>query len=311
MSCAEVEKTPSKRRANTRRIRHELTQISPANANSQRQSPLFSKIPPEIRNQIFTLAVSQHDDKERLNFSGYCPDYVYENTCWQYCRKTCTELLRTCRLVYYETNAIPMSSSVHFLPKGFSDFGWGSYGRHRPKVWISHFTSKNVVELDHVHCFGSPRRFHPWVRLPQFQPKQITHSVSDQEWLWNSRDPLCLYNALNLATNLMPVSLQSYSLELYICKPTATKDILDAQLAKVPDMHSITLPDGRELRISRKDTTALNTKGCLYVVNFSYNEQGSCGNRERGRKRPSQSKKLPVHSNQRNDEALYDVRHWG
>ena len=78
--------------------------IDTSNPHSQEQSPLFNIIPPEIRNQIFELALQTYDN----------PKALYEkNTYWARpgCmgkQKVDTELLRTCKRVYDETKVIPL-----------------------------------------------------------------------------------------------------------------------------------------------------------------------------------------------------------
>lgn len=71
--------------------------------NLQLQSPLFGKIPAEIRNEIFDLALKE----------SYIPGEEYERETY-YTRpgflgkkKVHTELLRTCKRVYEETKTVP------------------------------------------------------------------------------------------------------------------------------------------------------------------------------------------------------------
>ncbi|MCJ1452107.1 hypothetical protein MMC28_002448 [Mycoblastus sanguinarius] len=79
------------------------------NASSQEGSPLFNRIPGEIRNRIFELAVTISIDKQesfpRHGFY-YRPGFRYPN------RKLDTALLSTCRRVYQETHFLPAQSYV-------------------------------------------------------------------------------------------------------------------------------------------------------------------------------------------------------
>jgi hypothetical protein len=295
MSWTKSTTSPSEKGRDARQIRHQLKQISPANSYSQIQSPLFSKIPPEIRNQIFTLAVSQHDHVKPRFPSEYWGKYIYEMTGWEYQKRTCTELLRTCRLVYYETNSIPMTSAIHILPKFIPTNHWG-FCYDDSKRWINHLTSKNVAEFTHVHCFGNLCVWHPWIRLPQFQPRQVTHTVPSDKWAWEADSPSCLHRGLAKATVVMPVSLQTYTLELHVC-PIDTRDKFDTQLAKLPDVYTITLRDGRVLKTSIKEAKTTSYGGFAYIANFVFNEKGTRGRPEGRRKELLKSTKMPIHLN--------------
>ncbi|KAI4180343.1 MAG: hypothetical protein L6R41_007289 [Letrouitia leprolyta] len=97
---------PSKKKAATTAAME--TSISQP-TNSQSQSPLFYLVPPEVRNQIFQLALTAYEDptrKYRPNAYHYRPDF----TC---ARRIDTALLRTCRRIYWETFRIPASINEH------------------------------------------------------------------------------------------------------------------------------------------------------------------------------------------------------
>lgn len=71
----------------------------------QIQSPLFNKIPPEIRNAIFRLALQEYDNPEHL----YERETYYTRPGLLGKKRVDTRLLRTCKKVYKETGAIPLS----------------------------------------------------------------------------------------------------------------------------------------------------------------------------------------------------------
>ncbi|KAF2428295.1 hypothetical protein EJ08DRAFT_680633 [Tothia fuscella] len=82
-----------------------LLELQLTDCNLQDQSPLFSTIPAEIRNQIFGLALSENDGKDAIPTEKYWyrPDYTHD-------RYIDTALLRTCRRVYLETRDLPQQN---------------------------------------------------------------------------------------------------------------------------------------------------------------------------------------------------------
>ena len=95
-------------------VAQELPQESPQKPpqmpiSPQLSSPLFTHIPPEIRNYIFKFVLTAHDDQTRPYKKGalyYRPDH-------RYAQKIDTALLLTCRRIYLETEAIPASLNEH------------------------------------------------------------------------------------------------------------------------------------------------------------------------------------------------------
>jgi hypothetical protein len=66
--------------------------------NYQSQSPLFGLLPGEIRNEIFALALLQYED----DAAAYPKDSYWYRPGFAGPRKSCSELLRTCKLAYAE-----------------------------------------------------------------------------------------------------------------------------------------------------------------------------------------------------------------
>jgi hypothetical protein len=79
-----------------------LRVLMPQHCNSQLQSPLFNKLPGEIRNIIFDLVLSLQDGESYpRNTFYYRPDH--------HCNEFIDHaLLRTCRRIYLETYNIPL-----------------------------------------------------------------------------------------------------------------------------------------------------------------------------------------------------------
>ena len=77
--------------------------LDPSTANLQSQAPLFMKIPPEIRNRIFSLVLRTFDDKAR----PYEPGTFWARPETSHPLKLDNTLLLTCRRVYLETYILP------------------------------------------------------------------------------------------------------------------------------------------------------------------------------------------------------------
>ncbi|PVH95977.1 hypothetical protein DM02DRAFT_675114 [Periconia macrospinosa] len=76
----------------------DLTTVHP-----QSQSPLFSKIPGEIRNQIFSFALEEYVDPEKT----YEREAYYTHPGYEGDKRMDVALLRTCKLIWSETRGIP------------------------------------------------------------------------------------------------------------------------------------------------------------------------------------------------------------
>lgn len=203
-----------------------------------------------------------------------------------------------------------MTTANHFLPKS------NSLGYDVTEEWVINLTSKNVAELNHVFFFGNGdlEIWHPLVRLPQFQPRHITHTALIRErpgddlflynaqWPWKSDDPSSLRNALDRATAVMPVSLQTYTLELQIDVDRDDRNF-DAQLAELPDIYTTTLKDGRVLATFRKEVQPTLCTSRYYIVRFVLNEKDTCG----GRRESLKSTKMPIHLNKFEDNSTEEV----
>lgn len=83
------------------------TPIDTSNANSQEDSPLFGRIPGEIRDHIFDLALTAYSGKQEpfeKNAYYYRPGFRYAD------QRLDTALLRTCRRIYQEACLVPFQN---------------------------------------------------------------------------------------------------------------------------------------------------------------------------------------------------------
>ncbi|KAB2579891.1 hypothetical protein BFW01_g5449 [Lasiodiplodia theobromae] len=227
------------RRGQRRRIRRELESIDPSTAHPQKQSPLWSKLPPELRNQIFTLAVSQHVDLTRPypeNSWYYRPGYTHAFAMH-------TDLLATCRLAYWETSAIPLSTAT--LPV------WEDRGPpDAPKWRFAEFTARNTALLNHVHFFVRRPNGHWYTPLSQFRPKHITVTIRHTSWYgWPNDKPLMILDTwrhgLIPANVKFPSCLQDLTIEFETLK--RKKDQLNNIIKKKVSNWRFPLEDGTVL----------------------------------------------------------------
>ena len=96
-----------------------------SNANKQSECPLF-RIPVEVRNHIFKLAVTTYEDPNLQlrpeQSTSDSPSLQAQEGGWpkyrighQFKRRTCTELLQTCKRIYNETKFLPVSINEHCI----------------------------------------------------------------------------------------------------------------------------------------------------------------------------------------------------
>lgn len=74
----------------------------------QKQSPLFSKIPGEVRNKIFKYALTSYEDQSRL----YDEDAGYRRPGYLAPHKIDWALLQTCQNIYVETWDLPITTNT-------------------------------------------------------------------------------------------------------------------------------------------------------------------------------------------------------
>lgn len=185
-------------------MRRGLSAITPANANPQRQSPLFA-IPSEVRNLIFEHAVCQTFDYKRpvSNTShSHRPGHEHH-------KHIDTALLYTCRLVYYETRAIPLLSATHHLYEDPSE----SHDRRDWDHYLFHLSSQQGMNLYHLHIteWKSPFTFDTHLQ-PHLHWRKLTWTLCASEWT-----PLEMADHFNVAKALVlahfPSTCQEVNLE--------------------------------------------------------------------------------------------------
>jgi hypothetical protein len=127
-----------------------------ARCNPQSQSPLFNKIPPELRNRIFSLALLQHEDlADPYEKHDYCYRPGHRAR-----RIVSASLLQTCRLVWLEANHWPMAQAVHNFwfdddrrPEWTHTIFFGSED-DRVDGFFAQLTNTQHSRVKHLHIFA-------------------------------------------------------------------------------------------------------------------------------------------------------------
>ncbi|KAF2195254.1 hypothetical protein K469DRAFT_6432 [Zopfia rhizophila CBS 207.26] len=251
------------RHAALRAARRSLVDITPENSHPQKQSPLFSVLPPELRNKIFEFAVAQcsdHSQPVRKNSWRYRPGHEFET-------KTDTALLRTCRLIYYETRTIPLRSTTHHVHSRRTPQGQ-AVGDH----WLFHLSSQQGQHLYHLHDYMTViglSSLSKFVTVPHLMWKKVTWTIRASLWpQWFAHDvAVKLDPHIDLRTMTFPASCQEVNLELEtLASMTEQRELLE-RYAKAC----------RRVRLTRSDVTklSLDSSSCLEYT-WTGPPNGSC-----------------------------------
>ena len=173
-----------------------VTKEAFASYHSQDQSPLFTQLPREIRDHIWTYATAPYEEENHQyarNAYYYRPGHTAR-------LRTDTDLLLTCRRAWLEANALPMLQAEHCF--------W--YHREAPdcrnKEWMAKLTAANRRNFGHLHLFaqmyaieglraqkGRLRNYflasNPVAN--DFQPRMLHVTIRHTDWwYWESETPL-------------------------------------------------------------------------------------------------------------------------
>ncbi|KAK4893691.1 hypothetical protein LTR27_007938 [Elasticomyces elasticus] len=169
--------------------------------NEQSDSPLFSLLPQEIRDLIWAFATAPFEDSNAV-FGD--TEYYYRPGHTARLR-TDTTLLRTCRRIWLEANAMPMLQAEHsfYLHRAAPD-------KRDPK-WMGKLTEHNRRNFGELHLFvqmyniehltaGTGMLRSMFLKtLPEpsdFQPRVLHVTLRHTDWYWWESDkPLRLQDS--------------------------------------------------------------------------------------------------------------------
>lgn len=216
------------RQLKARAIRRALADITPSNSMPQRQSSFFSKLPAEVRFLVFQLLLCHnHDHDKSVDINSAKPLYRPGHS---FRTKIHTAILLTCRLVYYEAQAIPIRSATHH----FWDMASASWD-YMGDLWLHHITKQRGADVYHLHdkiVILKRRQFTKFF-LPHLYWKKVTWTICTQDrvpFLALFPNPDTHHIAEILAGIVFPVSCQEVNLELeYMEKERRFCEVLQQQ----------------------------------------------------------------------------------
>lgn len=189
----------------------------------QKQSPLFSVLPSEIRHKIFAYALASAPETSRptaaptIGRDEYCvrPGYEARHRIW-------TELLRTCKRVYMEAWPMPFTCSEHAFYMTTEERS----PHHKMSVeqmqecldWINHRLGE--IRGGHIRLFAqlsfleNTRDFMGLFAMRHFHPKTVTITIRYIDTLgWEQNQPLHIAGKW-CKWMVLPASVSSFTLEI-------------------------------------------------------------------------------------------------
>ena len=115
---ADYENEPACTAKHRRTVRRSLRKLTLQECHEQKQSPIFGKLPAELRNRIFDLVL------ETKTITNQSCGITFKRSCFPQQSFTMS-LLRTCRLAYLETRHLPIRKALQavWAPDITSDLG--------------------------------------------------------------------------------------------------------------------------------------------------------------------------------------------
>ncbi|KAF2705008.1 hypothetical protein K504DRAFT_440817 [Pleomassaria siparia CBS 279.74] len=247
------------------------TPIDYSNAHLQEQSPLFSTIPPEIRNRIFWLVLQEYDDPER----PYKRNTYYTRPGCMGPPKIDTALLGTCKRVYTETKVVPLqsveicyhlghvqraspASGSSSIPK-MNSVGdlctgelWSNIKRVRFTAQLYGLTASNIHHrLGHRDDQGSKIAMVGKVTNPEV----VTISIRYQDWWWWESDRPLSITTTGWKDIKLPDTVRKVVMELETRDSEVKRKQLDTIIDgffKFPNQCKYGREDGMEFTVSKK-----------------------------------------------------------
>ncbi|KAJ6572021.1 hypothetical protein B0H19DRAFT_1132224 [Mycena capillaripes] len=163
--------------------------IAASKPESQLQSPLFATLYPELRNMVFTHALTEYDDHSR----PYSKHAFYHRPGFEFTGKIDTSLLLTCRVIYLETHLAPISLNEHVFwmyrgPPRFTDDD-EHFEEYFAKMTPQQRGAVRQVRLITQLFWLEGRRVQEWAAGLNLSKLVITIRHSDW-WYWEDGDDL-------------------------------------------------------------------------------------------------------------------------
>ena len=229
--------------------------------DDQSQSPLFSVIPPEIRNDIFKYALAEVETED----NQYHPDTCFRRPGYLAPHRTYTDLLRTCKRIYSEAWHLPWAGAEHVFY-----FAWDGRKPQRTvevedvqdKLTVVH-DSQGEQEIDHIRIFAQlvyledGSRIRDVCNMDNFHPRSVTVTIRHTDfWNWEDDEPMRLAGTWMSWPTELPNSVREFNLDLEsIEQRKASVDYLADNIAERWHVKrkdgSVLVPDRAEKSVMR------------------------------------------------------------
>ncbi|KAF5685141.1 hypothetical protein FCIRC_3579 [Fusarium circinatum] len=226
----------------------------------QDESPLYAKLPGEVRDNIFSYVLTDHPDPTPTK-------KFKENTCYTRpsylaAQSTDTRLLRTCRAIYRETWFKPFVLREHTEWATSEDRApppGKAPPRLRPMVAeISKSLGTDNVEIERLRIFAQMYRLEEnglqdILRTPHLAPRTITLTIRHTDWwYWEEDEPLHFDgNWIEGVSQVLTPSTTQFCIELESLE--RKKDQVDKIAKQMVDAWFFKRPDGVVLYADTSD----------------------------------------------------------
>ncbi|KAF4338945.1 hypothetical protein FBEOM_7121 [Fusarium beomiforme] len=166
--------------------------------NPQNESPLFSILPGEVRDSIFSYVLTDHPDPTPAK--KFSENTCYTRPSYLAAQSTDTRLLRTCRAIYRETWYKP------FLLREQTQ--WATSGDRAPPpsqaplqlystlLKVAKYLGTDSVEIERLRVFAQMYKLEEGglesiLRMPHLAPRTVTLTIRHTDWwYWEDDEPL-------------------------------------------------------------------------------------------------------------------------
>ncbi|KAF5636038.1 hypothetical protein F52700_5352 [Fusarium sp. NRRL 52700] len=240
------------------RLRQDILAKTPV---PQDQSPLYAKLPGEVRDSIFSYVLTDHPDPAPTK--KFRENTCYTRPSYQAAQSTDTRLLRTCRAIYRETWFKPFVLREHTEWATSEDRAPPpdkAPPRLRPMVTeISKSLGTDNVEIERLRVFAQMYRLEEnglqdILRTPHLAPRTITLTIRHTDWwYWEEDEPLHFEgNWIEGVCKVLTPSTTQFCIELESLE--RKKDQVDKIAQQMVDAWFFKRPDGVVLYADTSDS---------------------------------------------------------
>lgn len=171
--------------------------------NDQHQSPLFSVLPPEIRQDIYVYALSEYENLDR----PYSKDTYWWRPGDTAALRSATELLRTCRRIYNEAWLLQFALAEHRFyltdasrspggrwPRGFEECNqmiYELYGKHQQSSGAKFVGLGRIRVFAQLWMLEPGRELQRILEVENFYPRRVAVTIRYSDfWFWEDNAPL-------------------------------------------------------------------------------------------------------------------------